>query len=181
MTKIKIMDKELLEDYKQRNIRWTEKSVSQLSYYNNLMLTLSVGFIAFSFNSLLTRTNSLSLEKFDLSAVLMLLSLITMSGATYKGLIISLNRLMDFKITRLITSIRKRMLKHSSAKMNENTPPEMVWCERRKLIGKLFKEDYPKISIEECKRYKKMNNPEKDRINKNFEELRKISDRKSVV
>ena len=44
----------LLDEYHQRNVRWTDKTLTQLSYFNNLMLILSVGFISFSYEILVT-------------------------------------------------------------------------------------------------------------------------------
>ena len=95
--------------------------------------------------------------------------------ASFKGLIISLNRLMDFKITRQVVQVRQRILEHSDEKMDESTPLKMNRNERRKLLTKLFKLRYPIITIEECKAYKKMQKDEKDLIKDNFKELRKIS------
>lgn len=170
-----IEKKQLLDEYHQRNVRWTDKTLTQLSYFNNLMLTLSVGFISFSYKILITHKLVFSFKNIDWSITLMAFSLIIMFLSAYKGLVISLNRLMDFKITRQVVQIRQRMLEHADKKMDESTPLIMPWCERQKLIRKLFKLNYPKISIEDCKNYKEMSKSKKDKIDTDFKELRKIS------
>lgn len=170
-----IEKKQLLDEYHQRNEKWTDKTLTQLSYFNNLMLTLSVGFISFSYKILITHNLEFSLKNIDWSISFMIFSLIFMFLSVYKGLLISLNRLMDFKITRQVVQIRQRMLEHADKKLDESTPLVMPWCERQTLIIKLFKLNYPKISIEDCKNYKEMSKFEKDKIENDFKELRKIS------
>jgi len=167
--------KQLLDEYHQRNVRWTDKALAQLSYFNNLMLTLSVGFISFSYKILEIQKLIFSIKNIDLSSTFMILSLIAMFLSTVKGIVISLNRLMDFRITRQVVQIRQRMLEHADRKMDESTPKKMPWCERQMLIKKLYKQYYPEISIEDCKYYKEKNTSEKKRIDGDFEELRKIS------
>lgn len=165
----------LLDEYHQRNVRWTDKTLTQLSYFNNLMLILSVGFISFSYEILVTHKLEFSFENINWSITLMAFSLIIMFLSAYKGLVVSLNRLMDFKITRQVVQIRQGMLEHADKKMDESTPLVMSWCERQTFVRKLFKLNYPKISIEDCKNYKGMSKSEKDKIENDFKELRKIS------
>lgn len=154
----------LVNEYHQRNVRWTDKTLVQLSYFNNLVLTLSIGFISFSYRSLLNKDLKISFENIDWSYTLMSFSLVFMFFASYKGLIVSLNRLMDFRITRQIVQIRQRMLEYSDAKMDESTPTQMKWNERLNLIFKLFKNNYPKITIEQCKSYRNIEQTKKESI-----------------
>ena len=39
----------LLQEYSERHVRWADKTLSQLSFYNNLLLTLGVGFLSFAY------------------------------------------------------------------------------------------------------------------------------------
>lgn len=166
----------LLIEYKDRNIRWTDKAVNQLSYFNNLLLTLSIGFISFSYKSLITNNYKLNLsDDVDWYQTIMSLSLLLMLFAVYKGLIISLSRLMDFRISRQIVQVRQRMLEHAGKKMDESSSLSMPWFDRSKLIWSIFRNDYPKITIEDCKNYDTMSKSEKEEINCNFKGMRRIS------
>ena len=49
--------KDELQDYKDRHIFWTETSVTQLSNVNNLLLTISTGFLAFCFDKRSIQSN----------------------------------------------------------------------------------------------------------------------------
>jgi len=166
--------KALICEYQQRNVRWNDNRIRQLSYFNNLILTLNVGFISFSYKELITNDLELTCRDLNWQFTFMALSVIVMFLDAVLGLVISLNRLLDFRLTHRILQIRQNMFEHSSFKMSEETPSNYTWAKRMKLIWNILKENYPKIPIETCKSFKNKPHEEKEIILQDFNELRDI-------
>jgi hypothetical protein len=98
-----------LKKYEDRAIRWQETALSQMGYTNNIILTLTLAFLAFAFNDKTIPTISFSNNSashlklcFHISSVVFLMLSVLFGVAT------SLFRLSDFRITRYITLTRKR-------------------------------------------------------------------------
>lgn len=171
-----VKNEKLIEEYHQRNSKWEGKTQDQLSYFNNLILTLSVGFISFSYKDLIEINLDFTLyNNINWKYTFMTISLLGMTFSIYKALLTSLNRLMDFRITHMVVQIRKRMLEHSSIMMEENTPQTYQWIKRIMLAWKVLKNNYPEISIEKCKKFNDLKPEEQGNIKDNFIELRTIS------
>lgn len=143
------MNTELKNEYHERNIRWTQTTINQLSFYNNLLLSLGVGFLAFSFNADFLKNLKFSFNEIDWSISFLVLSLVSIVLSIVIGLITSIARLKNFRITRSINQIRQRTYEHSEKLLDESTPEEYKRIKRTFII---FKKQ-PQISIEECKAY----------------------------
>ncbi len=169
------MDNELLREYHERNVRWTEKAINQLSIFNNLILSLSIGFIAFGYKNIALKSLTFSLSNIDWAITLVVLSILSVAFSIILGLFIGGNRLWDFRITRQINQIRQNMYEYSKKKLDESTHKKYNWYERVKLYFRLIRENYPRIDIEQCKKFKNSNTDEQNRIEENFQELRRIT------
>ncbi len=94
------MDDEL-KNYIERHRTWQNLALSQFSFTNNLLLTISIGFLAFLFgkgkNDMTTSIDWLYIG----SLVFIILSI-------YEGIIVVISRLYDFRISRHIAYVRMR-------------------------------------------------------------------------
>ncbi len=169
------MDKELLKEYHERNIRWTDKSIGQLSFFNNLVLSLGVGFITFGYKNIVLKSLPFTLSNIDWPITLSVLSIVSIALSILIGLLIGLNRLWDFRITRQIVQIRQSMYEHSDKKLDESTPQKYELCESLKLHIRLFREKYPKITIEQCKQYNQYEKAKQVKFDEDFGDLRRIT------
>lgn len=160
------MKNELKNEYHERNIRWTQTALNQLSFFNNLLLSLSVGFLAFCFKPEFFKDLSPSLNEIDWSKSFLIASIIFIVLSIIIGLITSISRLKDFRITRAINQIRQRTYEHSDKLLDESTPDKYKRINR---IFTLFKKP-PEITIEECKKYTEHAN-----FDFRFRELRNIA------
>lgn len=169
------MDKELLKEYHERNIRWTDKSISQLSFFNNLLLSLAIVFLSFAYKDQSVQSTSFTLVDIDCSLTMSNFSMILILLSIISGLIVGISRLWDSRITRQINQIRQNMYEHSEKKLDEKTPQRYSFLTRLNLYKDLFCEFYPKITIEQCKEFRNFTNEEKQKVEKDFKELRTIS------
>lgn len=160
-------DPELIEEYRQRNIRWTTESLNQLSFYNNLLLTTSVAFLAFAFNPKYISGSRFTITNMEWPTTLYMVSLITITLSILTGLLISIYRLQDFRITRQVNQIRQRMYEHSSRKLDETTPDSLNYLT---IVAILFRT--PKITIEDCKTFNNLDNNEQEKIKSKFRRMR---------
>ncbi len=168
------MDKELLQEYHERNKRWGDKSLSQLSFFNNLILTLGVGFLSIGYQDLNNQTFIFSIDNIDWKLTTSLSSIIFVSLSIFVGLLVGINRLWDFRLTRQINQIRQRMYEHSEVKLDQRTPNKYSLKNRLFLYYRLFREKFPRITIEQCREYNDLSEDEKQKIKSDFRELRKI-------
>ncbi len=169
------MDKELLKEYHARNVRWSDKSLSQLSFFNNLLLSLSLGFLSVGFKNNVVQSVQFATTNIDWPLTLSNLSMLFTFLSICAGLIVGISRLWDFRITRHINQTRQRVYEHSDEKLDE-TSPEKFPCFKRFAIYKtlLFK-DYPRITIDESISFKMNTDAEKQKLKDSFRELRVIS------
>lgn len=160
--------------YDERHVRWAATSRNQLSFLNNLLLTLSIAFLTLIFKDK-NYSTYFTLKNPDLDLTLSVLSLIAVLISIGFGLISALNRLWDFRITSRITMIRKRMYKHSTTQLDESSSEKYGFGQLLSMYWKLLMGIYPNISIEECKEFHKSCNYKQGKIRDNFKELRTIS------
>lgn len=105
-----------LKDYTERNIRWTDKAISQLGNSINLFTTLGISFLIYLV------TNNAKIPKYDFNGEFSLLltiyfiSLLLIFFSVFFGFISILSRLYDFRLTRHLTYIRMKYYK-----LNGNT------------------------------------------------------------
>lgn len=98
------MNKE--REYKDRIVRWQQLSIKQLSFVNNLILTLSLLFFGFSINyNFLKFNDNKWLFLFQITSLLML------SLSFVLGVYTAISRLYDFRLTTELLRKRKEKLK----------------------------------------------------------------------
>jgi len=138
--------------YRDCEIRWTQESLKQLSFINNLLVTLGIGFV-----SLMRHDGN---WVYKLSITLMIVSILI-------GILCALSRLRDFRITRHIVETRRRVYEKCREKLDDSTP-ELYNC-----MGKLavLVKPYNRITIKKCEDYKE----NKDEFTGCFKELRQIA------
>ncbi|ALM47831.1 hypothetical protein AMR72_02300 [Flavobacterium psychrophilum] len=161
-----------INEYREREIRWTDNSLSQLSFFNSLLLTLGVGFLSFSYENFFKEKTSFSICNLDWNLTFTAISIFFIFLSIYYGLIVSINRLYSFRITRYINRTRHLIMKHSGLPMPEGTTKEFNKVRKLFLTFEVMI-GYPKITFEQCKTYKILDN--KEEVKSNFNELRNIA------
>jgi hypothetical protein len=166
--------------YRERYVRWQDNTRKQLSFFNNLLLTLSVGFLSFAYKNISDMKIEFSLSDPDLSTTLLVLSIVSILMSIFVGLLCVINRLYDFRITTHINRIRYWVEKSKNntdkSRLDGKTPQKYCWLKRFFLTIKVLFEKYPKITLKDCDRfYSKMTEPEKVVFNNNFKKLREIA------
>lgn len=185
---------EIMKSYLERENRWTNKTLEQLSFISNLLLTLSVGFLSFSYEKkvLNSISSTCNFKEIDWPLTFTIISVILISIAILTGLIVAINRLFDFRLTRNINQIRRRIYKHANQTRLDETSPEkfnlfqQIILPYQILFGirisikdntTTFKAKYCElqISIENCKGYLNSNEEIKTKLRRDFRALRNIA------
>ena len=161
----------ILQEYRERNVRWAERTSSQLSYYNNLLLVLGIGFLSFAYQDSRVADLDFSLKNIDRSATVYILSILTIMLSIITGFVASLSRLYDFRITSHVNQVRRRVFEYHNIKLDEDTPPQHPFIKKMLLPYKLIFIEHPNITLEQCKQWKN----DKVAQNKKFSELREIA------
>jgi len=164
-------NEKLLKEYHERNIRWTIESIKQLSYFNNLLLTISVAFLSFTFKPEAFVGLGFTFEHIGWSISFLVCSLWLVVISVFLGLILTVNRLQDFNVTRKINQIRQLIFEHCEVKLNESTPDTFDLWKRMTLIFRSI----PIVTMEDCKNFKSLNTEEQENIKSKFSELRNIA------
>ena len=165
----------LTKEYRERNIRWTDRTLSQLSFYNNLLLSLSIGLLSFAYKMERINNINISFKNIDWSLTIYVMSIIMTTFSIILGLVISLIRLYDFRLTRQINQIRQRAWEHSNEKLDEKTPDKFTVKKIAKIIIQCLLENYPIITLEQCKKLKDADEKSRKKFYDNFRMLRNIS------
>lgn len=160
-----------IKEYQNRHIRWSDESLKQLSFYNNLLLTLSVGFLAFLFHKDSFIGVYFNYSNINWSLTILVGSAITITFSILLGLFVAINRLQDFRVSRKISFVRYGIYKHSKGLLDETTPDRFNFWKRLTLAF----HNYPSLTIEECKAYKTAEFKEREKIRFKFRELRNIA------
>ncbi len=107
--------------YLERQVRWSDKTRDQLSFFNNLLLTLSVGFLSFGYKEIKIDSLSINLCSPQISFTFDVFSFIIMAISIYCGLVVALNRLFDYRLTSHINQIRYWTFKYSDIILDDNS------------------------------------------------------------
>jgi len=102
------------QEYQERYRFWSDKRISQLSFHNNVLLTIAVAIIGFFWQKL-TRVRQNSFTCFDVQfidwkVVLFLGGMLLMALSIAAGIFLSLSRLYDLRITANIVLTRRRLI-----------------------------------------------------------------------
>jgi hypothetical protein len=106
---------EIIQEYQERYRFWTDKRISQLSFHNNLMLTLGFAVIGYFWSerdSVYTKLVINFDAEIDWKVLLFLLGVSAIAVSIISGFILSLSRLYDLRLTSNITLSRKRISKN---------------------------------------------------------------------
>ena len=103
-----------IQEYQERYRFWTDKRISQLSFHNNLLLTLGfavIGYFWLERDKVYTKLVVNFDASIDWIVLLFLLGLIVTAVSIISGFILSLSRLYDLRLTSNIVLTRKRITK----------------------------------------------------------------------
>ena len=115
------MDKQdRLKYYLERHVRWTENSLNQLTFFNNILVTLTIAFISFAFN--LKTFHGLEFSShLNWSLTFSVISITLAIFSAIMGIYFSFNRLYDFLLSRHLNLTRYRMLKYHDQILNADS------------------------------------------------------------
>lgn len=120
MEESKSTKKEKIARYKDRQSKFHDLASNQLSLTSNLLLTLSIGFLAFTFNK--SAVPNIYINKdhdIDWSVVTYLISLLSVSLSVLLGITVLYSRHYDFRITANIIRVRRKVFEKFDAKLPE--------------------------------------------------------------
>jgi len=113
---------EKLTEYTQRHKEWRDISTSQLSAANNILITISSGYLILIFDKAqLSKLHVDINSNIDWNISLYLFSVLLTIVAIFLGVLVMINRLYDFRISRHIALTRKRIYKKHSQKLPESS------------------------------------------------------------
>lgn len=107
------------EEYQNRYRFWNDKKISQLSFLNNFMLTISIALIAYIWTK---EINFYITSYIKWKITFLFLTLVLSFISTLSGFILAMSRLYDLRLTSNILLARKRALKNDiklNAKKNQ--------------------------------------------------------------
>ncbi|MEX2478798.1 MAG: hypothetical protein WD357_10195 [Gracilimonas sp.] len=169
-------NREKLKLYKDRVVRWDNRRIDQLSYTNNVILVLSVGFLSFSYDFNSIAAYSITFIHVDWLGTFKVLSLLLMILTIFTGLFLSCIRLADFRLSSKITRQRYRAFKYAGELLDTtDSKPDFSQKEKLCIICKAFESETPILAIDEWKTFKSKNQNEQQKIKSLFKLMRKKS------
>lgn len=100
---------EKLKEYKERHIRWQNFTINQFGFTNNIIITLGIAFLAFAFDKDFLSTFSISNKSvFNPKMLIHLIVIFCLIASIGFGILTTLSRLFDFRLTRHIALTRQR-------------------------------------------------------------------------
>lgn len=126
----KELEEEKLNEYLQRQKEWRDISTKQLSSANNILITIASGYLVLIFDkSDLTKIKINFSASIDWIILLYLVSVLLAIAAIFLGVMVMINRLYDFRISRHIALTRKRLYKKYSKMLPESTLGAISGCD----------------------------------------------------
>lgn len=111
-----------LAEYTQRHKEWRDISTTQLSAANNILVTISSGYLILIFEK--ARLSEFHIDinsNIDWGISIYFVSVLLTIFAIFLGVLVMINRLYDFRISRHIALTRKRIYKKYSEKLPESS------------------------------------------------------------
>lgn len=161
-----------IKNYQERYKRWQDKTNQQVSFFNNLILTLSVGFLSFSYKEIKISDLSFEIVAYDLKLTLFVFSLIIILVSIFCGLIAAISRLYDFRVTTHINQVRYWVLKHSDQYLDESSLKD--YKEKTPSLFCLMITGLERIDIDDCKSLK-------SNTKSNFKRLRALAHKLGIT
>jgi len=115
--------KEKLKEYQARYHFWSDKRVSQLSFQNNIFLTISLAIMGYCWKERSSVYTELLIDtrlKVEWKIVLFFIGMIFLSYSIITGLLLTITRLYDLRLTSNILLTRKRALQRNVSVKDEN-------------------------------------------------------------
>lgn len=100
-----------LYELKERENRWHEISMNQLSFYNNLLIVLGTGFLAFVVKEFKPLNTYPTLSEMQWYPTMISISIILMAFGIFFGLSCGFNRLVDFRYTHRVNNLKRKLYK----------------------------------------------------------------------
>ena len=97
------------EEYQNRYRFWNDKKISQLSFLNNFMLTISTALIVYIWTK---EINFYITSSIDWKITFLFITLVLSFISALSGFILAMSRLYDLRLTSNILLTRKRALKN---------------------------------------------------------------------
>ena len=129
-----------IEKLEQKEHQWHEISMKQLSFFNNLLIVLGVGFLGYAFKDA-------NLAQYEFGGIFHIQFIPTLITSTFllvtisilTGLLCGYNRLFDFRYTYQIAKLKREYFKHPDAdplKKFPNIPWEgnWYWLDRKSVV-----------------------------------------------
>src|SRR5690606_16054713 len=150
-----------LNEYKQRYKEWRDISVTQLSNVNNILITLSTGFLIFAVEN---KKSDFSFSCITLNNVLFGTSIVFMCFSVGYGIVVLFSRLYDFRISRHLALCRQRFYNTHKHALPDNYLGKSDYTDRIKVFWGTILRKIDFINQEEIKTGR--NQSIKDRFNK---------------
>jgi len=159
-------------EYSQRQKDWRDISSNQLSLANNILITIASGYLVLIFDKKELSKVEISLDSnVDWQILFYFSSVVLTIIAIIVGILILINRLYDFRISRHIVLTRKRVYQKYNEKLPESSLGSIsiidIICEEWNILFK--KIDF--ITSDDVKQFK----DDKDSFKKRFNRLRRQS------
>lgn len=159
-----------LEEYRQLQKEWRDISTAQLSIANNILITISSGYLALIFDKNEIRKIKINTSNdFDWSLIFYCGSIFLTLIAILLGLLVLLNRLYDFRISRHIALTRKRFLEKHKEPIEPSSIGEISFFDILVEQKNLFFKNIDFIPVEEIEKFKE----NKNQFTKRFNRLRR--------
>ena len=164
---------EIENKYHERYVRWQDKTRDQLSFFNNLLLTLSIGFLSFSYDNLMDTKIYFNFCHPQFCTTLFVLSFISIVLSILVGIFCVFSRLLDFRITTHINQVRYWSIKYSNTTLGDSSLKKLK--DKLPTLISLIVNGYNRIDINECKSLKNSNLEDIGAFKADFKILRAIS------
>lgn len=139
------------QEYQDRYRFWSDKRIAQLSFHNNLLLTLGIAVIGYFWserNNIYTKLIIDCEADIDWIIVFFLIGIMSAVVSVTTGFILSLSRLYDLRLTSNITLTRKRAIDKSVEIKDKDTQKTGFIQSFLVLIAVLW--DYQEYKIRKC-------------------------------
>lgn len=162
--------------YTDRHRVWQDYTIKQMSFFNNLLIVISIGFLGFLTNAL-SKNAVINFDDYSIFKIsLQIGSLVSILFSIIYGLLTAISRLYDFKITRNVTLTRKRFYTCAlKEKMLIKKLPDSEFnkpniCQKAVIIWRILFCELPYIKNDEIQLLHK-----KDENLLKFQDLRRLS------
>ena len=159
-----------LDEYRERQKEWRDISTTQLSNANNILITISAGYLVLIFDKDEIRKISLNTSAdLDWPLIFYCGSLCLTLIAIFLGVLVLLNRLYDFRISRHIALTCKRVFDKYKEPLSASSTGEVSFIDILEAQKNLFFKQIDFIQVEEIDKYKENT----DQFTERFDRLRR--------